>query len=229
MKLKRNLTAGEIVGQYLATQALVDDRITNIVYMGMGEPMLNYVQVMKSVDIITHEKIGGIAANRITISTAGLTDGIDRMADEGRKVKLAISLHATTNGLREQLMPIGKKYNLSTLMASIERYYNKTRRPVTYEYILFDGFNDTDADAARLIKLSRRIPSKVNIIPFHSIDTAYPEGLPLDLRPSPVDRIEQFAAKLREKHVTVMLRSSSGKDIDAACGQLAVRHPNTDA
>ena len=112
-------------------------------------------------------------------------------------------------------------------MNSIERYYNKTRKPVTYEYILFDGFNDTDADAARLIKLSRRIPSKVNIIPFHSIDTAYPEGLPLDLRPSPGERVEQFAAKLRQGRVTVMLRSSSGKDIDAACGQLAVKLSNT--
>ncbi|MDT8323136.1 MAG: 23S rRNA (adenine(2503)-C(2))-methyltransferase RlmN [Bacteroidota bacterium] len=224
MKLKRNLTAGEIFGQYHAVQRLTPQRITNLVYMGMGEPMLNYENVMRSVEILTHEKSGGIAASHITLSTAGLADRILRMADEQRKIKLAISLHATTDELRQRLMPINRKFPLEALLNAAEHYYRRTRRRITYEYILFDGVNDGEEDVRRLVRLTRRVPSKVNIIPFHPIDSAYPEGLPLQLAPTPRPRIEAFAAALRAQHVTVMLRSSSGHDIDAACGQLAVHH-----
>lgn len=224
MKLKRNLTPGEIFGQYLAVQQRSASRITNLVFMGMGEPMLNYDNVMRSVDILTHEKTGGIAASHITLSTAGLADRIRRMADEKRKIKLAISLHATTDEVRQRLMPINKKFPLEDLLDAASYYYRQTRRRITYEYILFDGINDGDDDVRRLVKLTRRVPSKVNIIPFHPIDSAYPEGIPLQLNPTPRPRIERFAAALRERQVTVMLRSSSGHDIDAACGQLAVRH-----
>jgi 23S rRNA (adenine2503-C2)-methyltransferase len=223
MKLKRNLTSGEIIGQYLAAQHLSEQRITNLVYMGMGEPMLNYDAVMRSIDIITHEKTVGVSSSHITVSTAGLADGIRRMADERRKAKLAISLHATTDELRHRLMPINKKYPLNALIEAAEYYYHRMRRRITYEYILFDGINDGGDDIRRLTRLTRRVPSKVNLIPFHSISTAYPDGIPLDLRPTPAGRIEEFAARLRANNVTVMLRSSSGKDIDAACGQLAVR------
>ncbi|MBR9978717.1 MAG: 23S rRNA (adenine(2503)-C(2))-methyltransferase RlmN [Bacteroidetes bacterium] len=223
MKLKRNLTPGEIFGQYMLVQRLTTQHITNLVFMGMGEPLLNYSNVMRAVDILTHEKTGGIAAIHITLSTAGLIDGIRRMADEGRRIKLAISLHATTDALRLKLMPINKKYPLSDLISAAEYYYRKTRRPITWEYILFEGLNDSEDDIRRLQRLTRRIPSKVNIIPFHPIDTAFPEGMPLALFPPSRARIEEFAQRLREMHVTVMLRSSSGKDIDAACGQLAVR------
>ena len=224
MKLKRNLTAGEIVGQYLAARAISEQRISNMVYMGMGEPLLNYDSVMRSIEIITHEKTDGVGAGHITVSTAGLVDGIRRLADEQRKVKLAISLHATTDEVRERLMPINKKYPLSRIFDAAEYYYRKTRRSITYEYILFDGINDRQEDVQRLTRLTRRIPSKVNIIPFHTIESAYPDGVPLGLRPTPRKRIEEFASQLRANGVTVMLRSSSGKDIDAACGQLAVRH-----
>jgi 23S rRNA (adenine2503-C2)-methyltransferase len=223
MKLKRNLTAGEIVGQYTAVQSLTEARITNLVFMGMGEPMLNYDNVMQAVGILTHEKTGGIPASRITLSTVGMVDGIHRMADEGRKIKLAISLHATTDELRLRLMPINKKYPLSALIDAIEYYYRKTRMRVTYEYILFDGLNDGLADARRLVKIARRVPSKVNIIPFHPADVLH--GLEADpaLSPTPRWRIEEFANELRASNITVMLRSSSGMDIDAACGQLALR------
>lgn len=224
MKLKRNLTSGEIVGQYIGVQALTDQRITNLVFMGMGEPMLNYDEVMKSVDIMTHEKTGGLAHSHITLSTAGLADAIRRMADEGRKIKLALSLHATTDELRQRLMPINRKWPLRELLDALEYYYRKVRRRITYEYILFDGLNDRPEDIRRLVRLTRRVPSKVNIIPFHSIDSAWPDGPPLDLQPTPRPRIEEFSRALRDEHVTVMLRSSSGHDIDAACGQLAVRY-----
>ncbi|MCB2203923.1 23S rRNA (adenine(2503)-C(2))-methyltransferase RlmN [bacterium] len=224
MKLKRNLHPGEIFGQYLAVQKHSARRITNLVFMGMGEPMLNYDHVMHSVEIMTHEKTEGIATSHMTLSTAGLADRIRQLADENRKIKLAISLHATTDELRLRLMPINKKFPLSELLDAAEYYYRKTRRRITYEYILFDGLNDGPEDVRRLVKLTRRVPSKVNIIPFHQISTAYPDGMPLTLASPSREHIERFAAALRKEDVTVMLRSSSGKDIDAACGQLAVRH-----
>ncbi|MFZ1731846.1 MAG: 23S rRNA (adenine(2503)-C(2))-methyltransferase RlmN [Bacteroidota bacterium] len=224
MKLKRNLTPGEIFGQYLAVQQRSEQRITNLVFMGMGEPMLNYENVMRSVDILTHEKTEGIGAGRITISTAGIVDGIRRMADEERKIKLAISLHATTDELRRRLMPINKKHPIDDIMQAVEYYYERMRRRITWEYILFDRLNDSDDDLQRLARLTRRVPSKVNIIPFHPIKSAYPEGLPFKLISPKRGNIESFARRLRDLDVTVMLRSSSGKDIDAACGQLAVKH-----
>ena len=223
MKLKRNLTPGEIFGQYLAVQKRSVQRVTNLVFMGMGEPMLNYENVMAAAELLTHEKTAAIAASHITLSTAGLADGIRRMADEGRRIKLAISLHATTDELRLRLMPINKKYPLADIIDAAEYYYRRMRRRITWEYILFDGLNDGEDDVRRLAKLTRRVPSKVNIIPFHPIDTAWPEGMRLQLVSPPRAHIEDFARRLREADVTVMLRSSSGRDIDAACGQLAVR------
>lgn len=223
MKLKRNLTPGEIFGQYLAVQKRSAQRVSNLVFMGMGEPLLNYDNVMAAAELLTHEKTVAIAASHITLSTAGLADGIRRMADEGRKIKLAISLHATTDELRLRLMPINKKYPLAEIIDAAEYYYRRTRRRITWEYILFDGLNDGLDDVRRLAKLTRRVPSKVNIIPFHPIGAAYPEGMPMQLLSPPRARIEEFARRLRDAQVTVMLRSSSGRDIDAACGQLAVR------
>lgn len=223
MKMRRNARAGEIVGQYFGALAASGQRITNLVYMGMGEPMLNYDETMKSIDLITHETTCGVGSAHITVSTAGLVDGIRRMADEQRKAKLAISLHSTDDALRSVLMPINRKYPLSELIAAAEYYYRATRRRITWEYILFDGLNDTEADVQRLLRLMRRVPSKVNLIPFHPIDSALSHPPRLELRPTPPARIEQFAEALRAGNATVMLRSSSGRDIDAACGQLAVR------
>lgn len=223
MKLKRNLTPGEIVAQYLAIQKQSERRITNMVYMGMGEPMLNYDNVMKSLDIMTHEKTCSISSRHITISTAGIIDGIKRMADESRKAKLAISLHSADDHIRSMLMPINKRYNLDAISQAAEYYFRKTKRRVTYEYILFDGVNDTDEALKKLVTFVRRIPGKVNIIPFHAIGFAFPDGDTRELKSTPHRRFEEFVRKLRNRNVTVMVRSSSGKDINAACGQLAVK------
>ena len=224
MKLKRNLLAGEIIEQYLQVEERVGEKITNLVYMGMGEPMLNYEEVFGSVRIFTDPANNLVSASRITISTSGIVPAIRRMADDNERVKLAISLHITTNGDRDQLMPINRKFNLTQLMDAVEYYYRKTRRPITYEYILFDGLNDGPDDVKRLAKITRRVPSKVNVIPFHPIDFTDPTGISAQLRPASSERFEHFNRMLQAEGVQVMVRSSSGVDIDAACGQLAIRH-----
>lgn len=222
MGFTRNLTTGEIIDQVLQAQRQSTRRITNLVYMGMGEPMLNYEHVMKSIDIITDDKSLNIGTRHITISTAGYADKIRRMADENRKVKLALSLHSLDDEKRTMLMPITKKFRVDELIASLEYYYRRTRHRPTFEYILFDAFNDTEADIKRFVQLSRRIPCKVNIIPFHSIDYTHPSGFAASLKPAPRLRVEHFADRLRKADITVMIRSSSGEDIKAACGQLAL-------
>lgn len=222
MGFLRNLTAGEIVDQVIQAQRLADRRITNLVYMGMGEPMLNYDDVMKSIDIITDDRSLNMGARHITVSTAGYADRIRQMADEGRKVKLALSLHSLDSEKRSQLMPITRKFSVEALIEALEYYYRKTRRRPTFEYIPFDGYNDTHDDVKRFVKLSKRIPCKVNLIPFHSIAFTGISGLGATLRPTPKEKMERFAQALREANITVMVRSSSGEDIEAACGQLAV-------
>ncbi len=222
MGFRRNLTAGEIVDQVMAAGRIAERKITNVVYMGMGEPLLNYDEVMKSADIISTGL--KIAAKRITVSTAGWTPGIIRMADERRKVKLAISLHTLDEAARMELMPVTKKHPLPGLLDAAEHYYGRTKQRITFEYILFDGWNDSDADVRRLVTLLKRIPGKVNIIPYHSIEFSLPAPMPVALRPASARRIDAFARKLRDRHVTVFVRSSAGEDINAACGQLAVRH-----
>jgi 23S rRNA (adenine2503-C2)-methyltransferase len=224
MRLKRNLTAGEIIEQFMQVERYSGEEITNIVYMGMGEPMLNYDEVFRSVAIFTDPASSLVAPRHITVSTSGIPDAIRRMADEGQRVKLAISLHALTNGMRSELMPINRRYDIAQLMDAVEYYYRKTRQPVTYEYILFDGWNDTDEDVKRLARITRRIPSKVNVIPFHEIEFTNPTGISAKLRSTPPEKFDLFIGKLRDAGVMVMVRSSSGEDIDAACGQLAIRH-----
>ena len=219
MGYARNLTSGEIVDQVLAAKKASGRRITNLVYMGMGEPLLNYDNVMKSIEIATDGL--GIAARRITVSTAGWVPGILRMADENRKVKLAISLHSLDQSSREELMPVAKKYPLDALLDAARHYYRKVRRRVTFEYILFEGWNDREEDAKRLVALAKAVPSKLNIIPFHSIGPPSPAGL--RLRPASAGSTEAFAGRLRRLNLDVFVRSSAGEDIAAACGQLAVR------
>lgn len=224
MKLKRNLSAGEILEQYLRVEEETGEKVTNLVYMGMGEPMLNYDEVFRSVAIFTAPENDLVSAGRITVSTSGVVPGIRRMADNGERIKLAISLHVTTNGNRDRLMPINRKYDLRELMDAVEYYYRKTHRPITYEYILFEGLNDSAEDVARLAKLTRRVPSKVNVIPFHPIDFTNPSGIAAELHPASPERFDRFIAALRDAGAQVMVRSSSGVDIDAACGQLAIKH-----
>ena len=229
MGFLRNLTAGEILDQVIQGQRHAGRRITNLVYMGMGEPMLNYEEVMKSVDILSDDRSLNIGARHITISTAGYADKIRQMGDENRKVKLALSLHSLDNEKRTQLMPITKKHSVDDLIGALEYCSRKTRRRPTFEYIPFDGFNDTKEDVRRFVKLSKRIPCKVNIIPFHSIAFTGTSGFAAALKPTPRVRMEAFAQALREENITVMVRSSAGEDIEAACGQLAVEEKNSKA
>lgn len=222
MGFTRNLTAGEIIDQVLHAQRISDKRITNLVFMGMGEPMLNYENVMQAIDIINDDRGLNIGIRHITISTAGYADHIRRLADENRKVKLALSLHSLDNEKRTQLMPITKKYSVQELMKALEYYYSLTRSRPTMEYILFDGFNDTPEDLQAIIQLSKRIPCKFNLIPFHSVDFMNPTGFAATLKPTPFSRVKEFADALWRANVTAIVRGSSGEDINAACGQLAV-------
>ena len=218
MGFRRNLSSGEIVAQVLAASREAARPVTNVVFMGMGEPLLNYDATMKAAALLTEGC--GIAARRITISTAGRADRIRRMADDGTRVKLALSLHSAVEATRSRLMPINRKYPLPVLAEALEYYYRKTRQRVTYEVVFFEGVNDGAEDVRRLAAFARRVPSKINIIPFHAIGFAHPQGFAATLAPSP--RMEAIADELRAAHLTVMVRSSAGEDIDAACGQLAL-------
>jgi 23S rRNA (adenine2503-C2)-methyltransferase len=218
MGFHRNLTTGEIVDQVIQVVKKTARKVTNVVFMGMGEPMLNYENVMKAAEIMTEGL--GIAARRITVSTAGWADRIRQMGDELRKIKLAVSLHSAVNETRTKIMPVNKRFDVSDIGAAVEYYYRKTKRRVTFEQVFFDGVNDTDEELSSLIRFARRVPCKINVIPFHSIASARPEGLSAELRPSP--RLEGLVERLRGSRLPVFVRSSAGVDIDAACGQLAV-------
>jgi 23S rRNA (adenine2503-C2)-methyltransferase len=215
----RNLTAGEMIDQVRQVQKATGKRITNIVFMGMGEPMLNYEAVLKCAGIMASGL--GIAARHITVSTAGWVDGIRRMGDDRRREKLAISLHSAVDQTRAKLMPIASRFPLDALMSAVEYYYRQTGQRVTYEFIFFEGINDTPQEVSSLVRLARRVPCKINVIPFHSIAFTEGAGLAKSLRPSP--RMQEHVDRLRAAHLTVMVRSSAGEDIDAACGQLAVK------
>ncbi len=222
MKLKRDLTTAEIIQQYFEVERISGEKITNVVYMGMGEPMLNYDNVIRSLRILTDPDLEILGAKRITVSTSGLPDEIRKFADEDLGVKLALSLHATTDELRSKLMPINRRYPLGEILQAMEYYYQKTHIPVTYEYILFENLNDSEADAKRIARFARRMPSKVNVIPFHKIDFTHPTGISAELHPTTKDKFNDFIALLKNEGAHVMIRSSSGEDIEAACGQLAI-------
>jgi 23S rRNA (adenine2503-C2)-methyltransferase len=218
MGFGRNLTAGEIVAQVLAGRRASGKKITNVVFMGMGEPLLNYDAVMKAAGLLTAGV--GITARRITVSTAGRVKEIRKMADEKQRINLAVSLHSAVDETRTRLMPINRKFGLPALIEAVEYYYRKTKQRLTYEVIFFDGVNDTPEHVTRLIALARRVPSKINIIPFHPIAFTHPAGFAASLAPSP--RAAEITGELRRAHLTVIVRTSAGEDIEAACGQLAL-------
>lgn len=224
MGFYRNLTVGEIIGQIIETRRHTPRRISNIVFMGMGEPMLNYDNVMKSIDIIGDDEGVGISPRKITVSTVGYVKKIKQMADEGRKTKLAISLHSLDNALRSRIMPINRKHNVDDLLEAAHYYWKKTRRRVTFEYIFFEGLNDTEKDITMLKKLSGKVACKLNIIPFHPIYLPDNPELKDTFRSPTAESLKNFVDRLRRAcDFPVMLRSSSGIDIDGACGQLAVK------
>ncbi|MDT3404485.1 23S rRNA (adenine2503-C2)-methyltransferase [Mucilaginibacter terrae] len=224
MDRKRNLNPDEIYDQVvlLSQQAQQNYGIplTNIVYMGMGEPLLNYANVLKSIERITAEDGLNMAAKRITVSTAGIAKMIKKLGDDQVRFNLALSLHAANDTKRNEIMPINEQNSLVALADALKYFYSKTKNVVTYEYIVFHNFNDELQDAAELAKFCRHIPCKVNIIEYNPISFA-------DFTNAGEDKIEAFANYLRKQGVNTNVRRSRGKDIDAACGQLAVKDKAT--
>lgn len=226
MGLTRNLEAHEIIAQVLEAERLTDSKITNIVYMGMGEPLLNFKNVKTSILNLTDPIAKILSRKRITVSTSGVVPKIKKLADLKPNVKLAISLHATTNGTRDKIVPINLKSNINQLMDAVEDYYRFTKMPITYEYIPFLDFNDSKEDAKRLAKISKRVPSRINLIPFNDISFTNPQGIAAELKPSPSEKIQIFAQQIKDFGGVVTIRDTFGKDIDAACGQLALSDKN---
>lgn len=226
MGFKKNLTAGEIFDQFkLSSKDYKESEITNIVYMGMGEPLLNFKETVKSLEIFAEELTTGISLKKITVSTAGIAPKIKELEETGLKVKLAFSLHSCFEEIRSKIMPINKKYSIKENIEALKSYAKKTGTRITFEYVMLNEVNDRDEDIRALTRLMSTIPSKLNIIPFNSLEHMNPSGLAGKLRSTPMDRIHMFADKLREKNITVMLRNTQGDDIAAACGQLA--YPQT--
>ena len=222
MGFQENLSAGEIFDQAWAMNRLALERfgrsITNIVFMGMGEPLLNYDQVLRSVALLTDPDGLGLSPRRITVSTVGLARRIKQLADEDPGVNLAVSLHAPSDEKRSSIMPVNRAAatDLSALREALEYYHLKTGRRITYEYCMFHRFNDSVEDAERLADVVSWAPSKVNLIMYNPV-----EGLPFERTPE--KRLNEFIRVLVRRGVTVTVRRSRGQDIDAACGQLAVK------
>ncbi|MDB5019311.1 MAG: rRNA ((2503)-C2)-methyltransferase [Pedobacter sp.] len=224
MDRKRNLNADEIYDQVV----LIDQQakknynvpLTNIVYMGMGEPLLNYANVLKSIERITAPDGLNMASKRITVSTAGIAKMIKKLGDDGVKFNLALSLHAANDKKRNEIMPITEHNSLKALAESLKYYFSKTKNPVTYEYIVFNNFNDEIEDAMELAKFCKHVPCKVNLIEYNPIQFA-------SFTNAEGDKIDAFSKYLKSQGVNTNIRRSRGKDIDAACGQLAVKEEAT--
>jgi 23S rRNA (adenine2503-C2)-methyltransferase len=215
MGLERNLSAGEIVAQVMvAREGLAAGlRITHIVYMGMGEPLANYTATVKSLRLLTDPQAFAFAPRRITVSTVGLVSGIERLAKENLRVNLAVSLHATSNEIRDRIMPVNRGFAIEELLAACRRFPLPFRQRMTFEYVLLEGINDSAEDARRLVKLMKGIRGKINLIPFNDW-----EGSSF-ARP-PLARILDFQTVLLEHGIRATVRWSKGEDIGAACGQL---------
>lgn len=220
MDRKRNLDAGEIYDQVVLIDKQARENygipLSNVVYMGMGEPLLNYANVLKSIEYLTSGSGLNMASKRITVSTAGIAKMIKKLGDDNVKFNLALSLHAANDVKRNEIMPINEQNSLEALAEALKYFYLKTKNPVTYEYIIFNDFNDELEDAADLAKFCKHIPCKVNIIEYNPISFA-------DYTNAEEDKTEAFANYLRRQGINTNIRRSRGKDIDAACGQLAVK------
>ncbi len=224
LKRLRNLNAAEIYDQVVLTRNLAQDKyqqqLSNIVYMGMGEPLLNYREVMRSVDRICSPDGLGMSPQRITVSTAGIAKMISQLGDDGAKFNLALSLHAANDEKRNYIMPINESNSLDNLAQALHYFYDKTGTRVTFEYIVFKDFNDSLQDAKELASYCRRVPAKVNIIEYNPID----EG---EFQQTTPERLNDFKTHLESNGIIVNVRRSRGKDIDAACGQLANKNKMT--
>jgi 23S rRNA (adenine2503-C2)-methyltransferase len=212
----RNLGANEIIDQIIAIESASGEKIDNIVFMGMGEPLANFENVMRAIRIINAPWGLGIGARRITVSTSGLAPQVRKLAEEGLQIRLAISLHAATDEVRNQIMPINRRYNIETLLSACDYYADRRKQRLTFEYILIAGVNDADEQAHLLARHARKLSAKVNLIPYNTV-----EGLEWS-RPSR-NRQEKFLSILRAHKIAVTLRREKGHDIDAACGQLRLQ------
>ncbi|ARS41651.1 23S rRNA (adenine(2503)-C(2))-methyltransferase [Sphingobacteriaceae bacterium GW460-11-11-14-LB5] len=226
MDRKRNLNADEIYDQVVLIDKQAkqnyNNPLTNIVYMGMGEPLLNYANVLKSIERITAPDGLNMSYKRITVSTAGIAKMIKKLGDDGAKFNLALSLHAADDKKRNEIMPINEANSLKALADALKYYFAKTKNPVTYEYIVFNHFNDEISDAMDLAKFCKHIPCKVNLIEYNPISFA-------DFTNAEGDKIDAFSNYLKSQGINTNIRRSRGKDIDAACGQLAVKEEAANA
>ena len=218
LKRMRNLNPDEIYDQVVAidneSRLYFDKPLSNIVFMGMGEPLMNYNNVMKAVEKITSKEGLGMSSKRITISTSGVPKMIKKLADDETKVKLAVSLHSAIDEIRTTIMPFNATFPLVDLKEALEYWYLKTKSRITYEYIVWEGINDTRKDAEALVQFCKYVPCKVNLIEYNPID----DGI---FQQASSEATHMYESMLERNGITVTVRRSRGKDIDAACGQLA--------
>jgi 23S rRNA (adenine2503-C2)-methyltransferase len=218
LKRQRNLNPDEIYDQVVAikqqSELFFGRPLTNIVFMGMGEPLLNYANVMTAIDKITSPQGLNMASKRLTVSTVGIAKMIMKMADDGVKFNLAVSLHSALNHVRSSIMPINDTNSLEDLAEALKYWYTKTKRKVTYEYVVWRGVNDTEEHAHALLKFGKIIPCKVNLIEYNPIDDG-------EFQQASEKSLNMYMDLLERNGITTRIRKSRGKDIDAACGQLA--------
>ncbi len=218
LKRMRNLNPDEIYDQVVVidnqSKLYFDRPLSNIVFMGMGEPLMNYNNVLKAIDKITSKEGLGMSPRRITVSTSGVPKMIKKMADDGVKFKLAVSLHSAIDEIRTSIMPFNEHFPLSDLRQALEYWYAQTKNRITYEYVVWNGINDSRKDIDALIKFCKFAPSKVNLIEYNPIDDG-------EFQQASDDALKMYVSMLEKNNITVTVRRSRGKDIDAACGQLA--------
>lgn len=218
---KRNLSAAEIVGQFLQVEAISGERINNIVFMGMGEPLANYANLLKAIEIINAQWGIGLGARHITISTSGLAPKIRELAAQPLQVRLAISLHGATDEVRSQIMPVNRKYPLAELISACEEFCAVKKQKITFEFILIAGINDSLDQARALAKLARRLNAKINLIPYNTVD-----GLEWARPDEPTQ--DRFLETVKAGGAFATLRREKGHDIAAACGQLRLQKQRED-
>ncbi|MCR5255085.1 MAG: 23S rRNA (adenine(2503)-C(2))-methyltransferase RlmN [Acetatifactor sp.] len=215
--LERNLTPSEMLDQIYLITRLTGERVSNVVVMGTGEPMDNFDNILKFIELLTDENGLNISQRNVTVSTCGIVPRIRELADHRLQITLALSLHATTDEKRQKLMPIANKYHLDELMDAVDYYFEKTGRRLTFEYSLVGGVNDTEEDARELIGLAKKRNCHINLIPVNPIKER-------DYVQSDKERIEAFKARLEKAGVNATVRREMGRDIDGACGQLRRKH-----
>lgn len=218
MKRMRNLNPDEIYDQVITinqqSMAYYQRPLSNIVFMGMGEPLMNYKNVLAAIDKITDSEGLGMSPKRITVSTSGIPKMIRKMADDGVKFKLAVSLHSARQHIREQIMPFATKFPLEELLEALQHWYSCTKKRITFEYVVWEGVNDTREDIQALVQFCLKVPSKVNLIQYNPIEDN-------DMKQASTRIIEAYIKTLTDSRIQVTYRRSRGEDIDAACGQLA--------